>query len=338
MISGFFDCYRAESADVLDAILANSRDCIKLLSLNGNLEYISASAKNALAVADTGEAIGRPWRSFWPENARGALDDALLAAAAGISTRFDGSTRGADGEERYWEVSVSPVRGTDRLITHLLAISTDVTAQVETTERGRQRWETAEDKIRHADVVAHELRHRLKNQLAVVGAVARLLSRHTSDSREMTRKLEEKLIALARAQDLLTILRDEPISAREAVALVLQASGAGERVEIAEMPEAAVPDESVQQLALLLGELQTNALKHGALADQAGRVYLSGREQAGILTLRWQEHCSHAVRPVEEGGGGFQLIRRLGSAGGHQPIIAWDAVGICVEFHVRLSR
>lgn len=336
MNSGFLDRYRAESADVLDAILAHSRDCIKLLTLNGDLEYVSASARNALGLADTDEAIGQAWRSFWPESTRGALDEAVLAAAAGISARFDGTTRGADGEDRYWEVIVSPVRGTDRLITHLLAISTDVTAQVEAAERGRERWAVAEEKVGQADVIAHELRHRLKNQLAVVGAVAKLLSRHTDDSRELVRKLEEKLVALAHAQDLLTILRDEPIGAREAVEQVMRASGAGEQVEIAEMPNVTLPDESVQQLALILGELQTNALKHGALADDGGRVRLMCRENARVLTLCWQEQCTHVVRPVEVGGGGFQLIRRLGSAGGHHPVIDWDQTGIRIEFHVRI--
>lgn len=336
--TGFLDRYRAESADVLDAILAHSRDCIKLLTLNGDLEYVSASAKIALGLADTDEAIGQAWRTFWPESAREVLDDAVLAAAAGISARFKGVTRGADGKDRNWEVVVSPVRGTDRLITHLLAVSTDVTALVQATERGRQRWEIAEEKVGQADVIAHELRHRLKNQLAVVGAVAKLLARHTSDSREMVRKLEEKLVALARAQDLLTILRDKPIGAREAVEQILQASGAGERVEVAEMPDTALLDESVQQLALILGELQTNALKHGALADEGGRVTLSGRENAEVLTLFWREQCDHPVMPVEEGGGGFQLIRRLGSAAGEHPDIVWDDGGIAVEFHVRIAR
>lgn len=338
MTSGFHDRYRAESADVLDAILTHSRDCIKLLTVSGDLEFISASATAALGLADASEAIGRAWRGFWPESERAKIDEAVSAAVAGISNHFNGTTSGADGQARHWEVTVSPVRGADRLITHLVAVSTDVTAQFEAIRRGRERWEMAEEKAGRADVVASKLRHRMKNQLAVVGAVAKLLARHTDDAKDMARKLEDKLIALARAQDLLTIRRDEPLGAREAVEQILTVSGAGERIEIVDMPADPLPDESVQQLALMLGELQTNALKHGALADDGGRALLSGSTAAGVLTLYWLERCDRPVLPVEQGGGGFQLIRRLGSAAGRQANIGWDTDGIRVQFHIRITR
>lgn len=337
MNSGFLDRYHAETADVLDAILTHSRDGIKLLNVKGGIEYASASAASALGLADAGQAVGKVWSEYWPADVRPALQTAIATAATGASTRFDGATRSADGAGRFWEVTISPVRGADRSITHLLAVSTDVTGQVDAAERGRMLWETAEKRVGYADVVARELRHRLKNQLAVVGAVAKLLARHTGDSRELSRKLEDKLIALSRAQDLLTILRDQPLGAREAVTQVLRASGAGERIEISECPETPVPDESVQQLALILGELQTNALKHGALRDEEGHVYLSAKVEGEVLTVCWQEMCSRPVTPVTDGAGGFQLIKRLGSARGRHPAVTWKNDGIVVEFHVRTA-
>lgn len=336
MNAEFFERYHAEAADVLNAIFTHSRDCIKLLTVDGEIEYASTSAAGALGVACGQDAVGRDWCSFWPETEHAALDAAITAAADGTSTRFDGSTGGEEAA-RHWTVTISPVRGADRSITHLLAVSTDVTAQVEATERDRRRLEEAAREIDRADDIARELRHRLKNQLAVVGAVAKLLARHTDDAKDLARKLEEKLIALSQAQDLLTMLRDEPIGAREAVEQVLRASGAGERVEIADLPDIPVPDESVQQIALILGELQTNALKHGALRDEGGRVNLSGEEDGRVLTLRWRELCTHPVAQGATGGGGFQLIQRLGSALGNQSTIAWGPSGIIVEFHVRTA-
>lgn len=337
MNSGSLERYRAEATDVLDVILTHSRDCIKLLTIGGELEYVSASARNALGLTDNSEAIGRAWRSFWPESERAKLDGAVISAAAGISARFDGATPGADGAARFWEVTVSPVRGGDRLITHLLAVSTDVTAQMAAAEDSRRELERAGEQMGFARSVSRELGHRLKNQLAVVGAVAKLLARHTGDAKELTRKLDDKLYALARAQDLLNFHRDEPIGAREAVEQVLDASGAVELIEIGELPDDPLPDESVQQLALILGELQTNALKHGALCDFGGQDRLSGETDGGVLTLRWREECGHPVTPVEDGGGGFQLIKRLGSAGGWHPVSGWHNNGIVVEFHARTA-
>lgn len=333
MKSRFLDHYRAEAGDVLDAILTHSRDCIKLLNLKGELEYVSASAKNALGIADNSEAIGKGWRNYWPESERAALDAAVLAATHGSSARFAGATPAQGGAQRFWEVTISPVRGEGGEVTHLLAVSTDITAERES----RLRLERAEEEVSFAGDVARELRHRIKNQLAVVNAVAKLLSRHTATARELARKLEEKLISLAQAQDLLATRHEHALTARQAVAEVLRASVAGDRVEVTDMPDADLRDESVQQLALLLGELQTNALKHGALKGEGGMVRLSGSADGQVLTLRWEEDCGAPVTPVEAGSGGFQLIRRLGAAAGRQPEIVWLPQGIVVHFHLRTA-
>lgn len=338
MESGFLERYHAEAGDVLNAVLTHSRDCIKLLNLNGELEYVSASAQNALGLADNQAALGKPWRSFWPESERAALDGAVQSALDGASARFEGTTREEYGSPRVWEVTVSPVRGADGAITHLLAVSTEVTAQREAARQDRRKREQAEEQADLVGKMAQELRHRIKNQLAVVNAVTKLLARHTVSARDLARKLEEKLISLAQAQDLLAIRNDVALTARQAVAEVLKASGAGERISVVEMPEAGLPDESVQQLALLLGELQTNALKHGALRDDGGAIRLSGKTDGVVLTVRWEEDCGAPVTPAEAGNAGFQLIRRLGSAAGKQPVIGWTPTGIVVEFHVRGVR
>ena len=338
MNADFNQRFEHESNDVLDAILAHSRDCIKLLSLDGELEYLSQSGKAALGVADTREVLGRKWCDFWPEAMRDALDAAIGSARQGSSARFDGYTEAADGTRRWWEVVMSPVRGAGGAISHLLAISTDVTAQMAISRDDRKRRKQAEHEAGVASDVAREMRHRLKNQLAVVGAVSKLLARHSRTGRELAAKLEEKLFALAQAQDLLTLHRGQPMPARAAVDEVLAASGAGDRVEVLSIPEVRVPDESLQALALILGELQTNALKYGALREDGGRIELSGRQEDAILVLRWQEYCPAPVAPAGAGSGGFQLIARLGSAGTRQAAIGWHTKGIIVDFAVRASQ
>lgn len=319
---------------MLNAILGNSRDSITLLDREGAIEYVSASAEHALGLTDDSQAVGKPWRDFWPESIHPDVDSAISSAANGGNPRFEAAMQAGSGLVRLWEATVSPVRGPAGSITHLLAVCTDVTAQGALATEDRLRWQDAEEQVTLARDVALELRHRIKNLLAVVNAVTKLLARHTDSARELALKLEEKLMSLAHAQDLLAIRHTRPLTARQAVTEVLKASGAGDRVEVADMPEAELPDESVQQLALLLGELQTNALKHGALSSDRGRVRLSGRG-GGPLTLRWEEDCGAAVVPVDTGNGGFQLIRRLGSGGGKQSVIEWKPRGIAVEFHVR---
>lgn len=338
MGSRFLERYQAEAGDVLGAIFAYSRDCIKLLNCRGEIEYTSASAQVALGLADASEAIGRVWRDFWPEAERTKLDRAVADALQGSRAEFEGVIAGEGTPDQIWQVTISPVRGEGGAVTQLLVVSTNVTAPREAARRDRERFERAEAEANLATDVAQELRHRIKNQLAVVNAVCKLLARHTVCARELAAKLEGKLIALARAQDLLANRHDQPLTARAAVAEVLKASGAGERVEVGEMPDAELIEESVQQLALLLGELQTNALKHGALKHDGGTVRLDGAASDGVLTLNWREDCGSAVTPVESGHGGFQLIRRLGTAGGKTPGISWHPNGIAVQLHLRAAH
>ncbi|MBL8658081.1 MAG: PAS domain-containing protein [Altererythrobacter sp.] len=330
--------FAGRTGDVLEAILTYSRDRIKLLNACGEIEYLNSSSEYALGVEDNADAIGRKWSEFWPEESHDTLAAALRAVFSGGSARFEGATTNAlDGEERFWEVVVSPVRSESGEVMQALAISTDVTARRKALARGRRRLAKAESQVEFAAEVARELRHRLKNQLAVVNAVTKLLSRHSSDARELAQKLEEKLMALGRAQELLAVRREGPLTATQAVREVVAASGAGERIVVEEMPAVELPEESIQQLALLLSELQTNALKHGAFRSEAGRIVLTGSATDGILSLDWIEDCGQPVAPAADGNGGFQLIRRLGSVRGLQPAISWQPNGIAVQFHIRTS-
>lgn len=331
----FLERYAQQSQDVLSAILTQSRDCIKLVNLAGKVEYLNANGLKALGFTNPSELVGRNWRELWPEENRSQIDASIDAAQDGRPTRFEAWCPNRQGEDRWWDVSVSPVAAEDGQITHMIAISRDVTAQVRLREAETLRREAAEHKADFAGNIAGEMRHRFKNQLAVIGAIAKLLARHTDNAGDLARKLDEKLLALALAQDLLTESTDASIPAHMAIAKVLGASGMGDRVRVLSCPDVGLGDEAIQQLALLLGELQTNALKHGALRQAGGRIELTCWLADDILTLRWHEHGALPVTPPEQGSGGFQLIRRIGTIGAKQPSIAWEDHGIIVEFHLR---
>lgn len=316
------------SQDVLAAILTQTRDCIAVIGLAGELLYMNRDGADVFAPPVAAPLLGRSWVELWPTEIRDRIAAAMEAARRGETDRFEACGIAEAGPARRWDVAVSPILSPAGAVTHILSILREVSDE-------QERRETAEREAARAGDLAREMRHRLKNQLAVVGAVANLLARHTPDARALARKLDERLAALARAQDLLAVRRDEPATAQEAIAEVIAASGAGERVRVSSIPHSRLPDASVQQLALLLGELQTNALKYGALHFANGRIALTGRRESGVLTLRWREDCGAPVAPVETGSGGFQLISRLGSVGGAKASITWHDTGIDVEFHLR---
>ncbi|EDL48437.1 PAS domain-containing protein [Erythrobacter sp. SD-21] len=324
----------AESELLLAAILDQSQDCIKLLNASGEIEYMNENGRRALAIEDFAEVVGKQWATLWPEEARHHIETSIDKTRRGQQSRFEALCPTLAGTPTWWDVSVGPVCDRDGRLRHILATSRDVTEYMSRMSEQLRR-EEAEEQAKHSDSVAHEMRHRLKNQLAVVGSVAKLLSRHSDSAADMQVKLERKIAALARAQDMLTVHREEPVSAAAALEQVLGASGAGERIEVLEMPEVPLGDDGVQQLALMVGELQTNSLKYGALRDDKGKITLSATQEEHLLCMHWHEDIGEPLDTPEHVGAGMILLDRLGSTGSHTSRVEWHSSGPAATFYLR---
>jgi two-component sensor histidine kinase len=72
-----------------------------------------------------------------------------------------------------------------------------------------------------------------------------------------------------------------------------------------------------QMFALIVHELATNAIKHGALSSPHGEVAVSWSanhgEQEPTLHLRWQERGRPTVKPPAGTGFGTQLMTLIGT-------------------------
>ena len=339
MTSALIDSDTGQAQDVLLALVEQSQDCVKILDLAGNLQFMNGFGRQAMGIADFDSVKGREWALLWPEDARDRVRKAVAGAAGGLSARFEEPCPGAGDTLIWWDVNLSPVTAADGERTHIVATSRDITQQVEERASGRLLLEAAENDARHSLAIAREMRHRFKNQLAVIGAVTKLLARHTEDAAQLADKIGYKLSALSRAQDLLTENREKPMTADAAVRKVLEASGAGESVEVGSIPKARVADEAIQTLALVLGELQTNSLKYGALAngDESGSITLTGKKSDSHVILRWHEDTGAPVVPPERMGAGFKLLERLGSTADSRANVSWHASGPTVEFAIRTA-
>ena len=109
-------------------ILQSSTDCIKVLSLDGRLEFMSEGGTGVMEVDDLPLLLGKRWEEFWPEEERHKVALAVNEAAKGKANRFQGAAPTARGNLRWWDVAVSAIRDAEGKPERLLSISRDVSA------------------------------------------------------------------------------------------------------------------------------------------------------------------------------------------------------------------
>ncbi|CAO4139563.1 Diguanylate cyclase/phosphodiesterase with PAS/PAC and GAF sensor(S) [Methylorubrum thiocyanatum] len=117
--------------DLLRDILESSSDCMKLLNYEGNLLFLSAGGLKVMEIDDVGPFLGQSWIEFWQDEHRVAAKDAVAQASRGQAARFCGFCHTAKGRPRWWDVALSPIKALSGARGLILAISRDVTAQVE---------------------------------------------------------------------------------------------------------------------------------------------------------------------------------------------------------------
>ncbi|TPG44302.1 PAS domain S-box protein [Roseomonas nepalensis] len=177
-----------------------------------------------------------------------------------------------------------------------------------------------------------ELNHRVKNALTAVQALAeqtrRATDRHLSDSperRQFHSAFQSRLLALARAHDLLTredwkgaTLRDILVSTVEPLVKIFATESTGgdelKRVEIAG-PSVRIRPEPAVTLAMAMHEMTINAAKYGALSLPHGEVTVTWRfsPDRTSVDLLWAEAGGPPITgpPAEDRRGfGLRLLER----------------------------
>src|SRR5437660_11608112 len=118
------------SEEFKSRLLACSRDCIKVLDLEGRLVFMNEGGMQALEICDLAPVLNSSWIEFWEGQDREAAQAAVEAARRGEIGRFTGffPTR-ITNQPRWWDVVVSPILDHAGKSERLLAVSRDMTAQ-----------------------------------------------------------------------------------------------------------------------------------------------------------------------------------------------------------------
>ncbi|MGK6317756.1 PAS domain-containing sensor histidine kinase [Neorhizobium sp. DT-125] len=165
-------------------------------------------------------------------------------------------------------------------------------------------------------VLIDELNHRVKNTLATVQSLAGQTARHADDLDDFLRRFEGRLLALARAHDLLTKRHwgDAPLDSLAREVLTPLAGEAAKRINI-DGPPVALNPRAALSLTMALSELATNAVKYGALSSEVGSLSVAWQlegetEDSPRLILEWCEHGGPPVKPPTRRGFGTRLMER----------------------------
>lgn len=293
------------NAEVLRGVLAGCGDCIKILDIDGRLQFMSEGGKVVMEVDDFSQLKGCPWPDFWAGEGNAKAHEAIKAARAGRVARFTGAANTARGTPRYWDVQVSPINGADGQPAYILSISRDI------TEQHRANLELSEA-LERQSVLSEELQHRIKNTLAIVGAIANQTMRG-SDIDAARTAFGARLQTLASAHDILTLKSWASASIKDAVEGALAAHRTGEnRIDVGG-PHIELHPKQALSIALAVHELATNATKYGALSNASGKVSVSWAIENGEFSFTWRERAGPAVvEPGEQKRGfGSRLIERM---------------------------
>jgi two-component sensor histidine kinase len=225
---------------------------------------------------------------LWKDYKHIALKHGLRACWSIPIKAADGSVLGTFAN--YYREPKQPT-ARDIEVNSMIARTTGIAIERHRNELMRQRAE--EQRI----LLLRELNHRVKNVFALASGLVALSARHTGDSKELAASMQKRLNALGRAHDLVRPDLSSDFGGvlaatfRKVVDDILEPYATDEtngRIAL-EGPDFPLDAAAVTNVALILHELATNAIKYGCLRENGGTLSVVWTVEEGMLRIVWTE-------------------------------------------------
>ena len=259
--------------------------------------------------------VGKSFRKAMPEyDEQGFFADWDHVYKTGEPLRmpetYSETTHPETGEVyRAWHSQwLEPLRDADGHVTGVTTFSYDITDMVEAREAARA-------SEREKTLLLAELQHRVKNSLATIRAISRLLLSGSEYAETYQSRLSNRLEAMSRTHDLL--FGEKIVSASIGSLLEVQAApyqtAENPRIHV-NGPDCSLSAEEATSVGMALHELLTNAAKYGALSVPEGHIEITCERDSAThcQKLIWREMNGPPVEePDGKEGFGSIVIQRL---------------------------
>jgi PAS domain S-box-containing protein len=274
------------------------------------------------------EVLGQKFDFLMPD---GATDGIQRAFDHPSDADPEISCRRKDGSLFWATVFINPVANESGDVVQHFASFVDVTQH-----------NLEKDRLR---LLLDELNHRSLNTLAAVLAIAKQTLRGMADD-EVVGVLEGRVLALSKVQSLLGRASWDSVSLREVADQILQPfglnDGGASRITV-KGDEISLRPKTASTLAMVFHELASNAVKHGALSTESGRIAIDWKVETGApgarMRLRWQESGGPLVRPPDRTGFGSRLIQKsLAQELNGEVHVAYEPAGVICKIAMPLAN
>ncbi|WP_223475920.1 CHASE domain-containing protein [Oricola indica] len=266
-----------------------------------------------------------------------AMETAVQAEIAGRTWRFEVSSVG--GAAEY--ADFLPVYA---LCVVLVVLAGSLAAgarwQHKAVESAIALHETSRRNLEEKELLLQEMRHRIKNSISRVMAIARQTASSSDTIADFNKSFSARMNAMANAQDLLARSHWGRADMGDLLTKELeQVFGDQKDASHVEGPAINLNERAAQALGLVFHEMATNALKYSGVADGNAELKVNwtyeGKGSKRMLRLVWAELGNIVTGEPERKGFGTRLVEAnvRGELGGEIER-RFDEDGMTVTFRI----